>query len=91
MDIANMRNFPIHEVFLNHKKNQVLAFPSLAGWSNGKGDAKDGFFYDVLRAEDWINALEKGLLGKYGEKLENTTKELGDFEDPILIKYQVKK
>ncbi len=90
MDISNMRTFPIHEVFLNHKTNQVVAFQSLAGWANGKGDAQNGYFYDILRADDWIYALENGLLGKYGEQLENIIKELGDFEDPILIKYQVK-
>lgn len=90
MDLGNMRTFPIHEVFLNHRTNEVTAFQSLAGWSNGKGDAKDGYFYDILRADDWIYALESGMLGKYGEKLENTINELGDFEDPILIKYQVK-
>ncbi len=89
MDLANMRTFPIHEVFLNHKTNQVIAFQSLAGWSNGKGDARDGYFYDILRADDWIYALENGLLGKYGEQLENAINDLGDFEDPILIKYQV--
>ena len=90
MELSNMRTFPIHEVFLNHKSKEILAFKSLAGWSNGKGDAKDGYFYDILRADDWIYALENGSLGKYGELLENTIKELEDFEDPILIKYQVK-
>jgi hypothetical protein len=90
MDISNMRTFPIHEVFLNHNTKQVIAFQSLAGWSSGKGDAQNGYFYDILRADDWIYALENGLLGKYGEQLENTIKELGDFKDPILIKYQVK-
>ncbi|WP_339869942.1 6-bladed beta-propeller [uncultured Algoriphagus sp.] len=90
MDIANMRTFPIHEVFINHNTKKVTAFPSLAGWSNGKGDAKDGFFYDVLRTDDWLYALENGSLGKYGEQLETRMRELKDFEDPILIKYQVK-
>lgn len=90
MDLSNMRTFPIHEVFLNHKTNQVVAFQSLAGWSNGKGDAQNGYFYDILRADDWIYALENGLLGKYGEQLEKAINDLGDFEDPILIKYQVK-
>ncbi|RAI88008.1 6-bladed beta-propeller [Algoriphagus yeomjeoni] len=90
MDITNMRTFPVHEVFLNHETNQVTAFKSLAGWSNGKGDAKDGYFYDVLRTDDWIYALENGTLGKYAEQLEKSIGELGDFEDPILIKYQVK-
>ena len=90
MDITNMRTFPVHEVFLNHKTNQVTAFKSLAGWSNGKGDAQDGYFYDVLRTDDWILALENGALGKYGEQLEKMIDELGDFEDSILIKYQVK-
>lgn len=89
MDLSNMRTFPIHEVFLNHETNEVIAFPSLAGWSNGKGDAKEGYFYDILRADDWIYALEKGLFGKYGKELENVLGQLDDFEDPILIKYQV--
>lgn len=90
MDITNMRTFPVHEVFINHDSKNAIAFPSLAGWSNGKGFARDGFFYDVLRTEDWLYALEKGSLGKYGEQLEKTITDLGDFEDPILIKYQVK-
>lgn len=90
MDLGNMRTFPIHEVFLDHNTNKVVAFSSLAGWSHGRGDAKDGYFYDLLRADDWIFALENGSLGKFGEQLENTIRELGDFEDPILIKYKVK-
>ena len=89
MDISNVRTFPVHEVFIDHETNNVIAFPSLAGWSNGKGDATQGYFYDVLRADDWINALDKGILGKYGEKLEKTLGELRDFEDPVLIKYKV--
>ncbi|UZD24083.1 6-bladed beta-propeller [Algoriphagus halophytocola] len=90
MDITNMRTFPVHEVFIDHKSKRAIAFQSLAGWSNGNGFATDGYFYDVLRTEDWIYALEKGSLGKYGEELEQIINDLEDFEDPILIKYQVK-
>lgn len=90
MDISNMRSFPIHEVFINHENNQAVAFPSFAGWSNGFGDAKDGYFYDVLQTEDWIYALEKGSFGSFGEVLEKQLSELNGFEDPILIKYKVK-
>lgn len=90
MDISNMRTFPVHEVFIDHESGNAIAFPSLAGWSNGKGFAKDGFFYDILRAEDWIYVLEKGSLGKHGEKLEQILNELEAFEDPVLIKYKVK-
>lgn len=90
MDMSNMRTFPIHEVFLNFSTNQVSAFPSFAGWTNGKGFAAGGFFYDVLLAEDWIYAVENGLLGKYGNDLEKNLKDLGDFEDPVIVKYQIK-
>lgn len=90
LDMTNMRTFPIHEVFINHESNQAVAFPSFAGWSNGFGDAKDGYFYDVLQTEDWIYALEKGSFGSYGEVLENQLAELPGFEDPILIKYKIK-
>ncbi len=89
MDLSNMRTFPVHEVFIDHEEKKAIAFPSLAGWSNGKGFAKDGYFYDILSTEDWIYALEKGQFGKYGEKLEKILGELRDFEDPILIKYRV--
>ncbi|WP_439489064.1 6-bladed beta-propeller [Algoriphagus sp.] len=89
MDLSDMRTFPVHEVFIDHEEKKAIAFASLAGWSNGKGFAKDGYFYDVLRTDDWIYALEKGQFGKYGEQLEKTINDLGDFEDPILIKYQV--
>lgn len=89
MDLSNMRTFPVHEVFIDHESKKAIAFPAIAGWSNGKGFAKDGYFYDILRTDDWIYALEKGRFGKYGEALENMIEELRGFEDPILIKYQV--
>jgi hypothetical protein len=90
MEMSNMRSFPIHEVFIDHESQKAVAFPSLAGWSNGFGDAKDGYFYDVLQTEDWIYALEKGSFGTFGEVLEKQLSELNGFEDPILIKYKVK-
>ncbi|EAZ80043.1 6-bladed beta-propeller [Algoriphagus machipongonensis] len=89
LDLSNIRTFPIHEVFINHRSNQVVAFPSLVGWSNGKGDAKDGWFYEVLQTDDWVNALDNGLFGSYTSQLEEMLDGLGDFEDPILIKYQI--
>lgn len=89
-DISNRRTFEVHEVFLNYQTNEVIAFPSLAGWSNGTGFATDGFFYDVLQPDDWLYALEQNSFGKYGEELENILKGLEDFEDPVLVKYQVK-
>ena len=89
MDLANTRTFPVHEVFINHDTKKVTSFLSLTGWSNGSGDAKEGYFYDVLSADDWINALEKGRFGNNEEKLQNLLDELEDHEDPIVIKYKV--
>ncbi|MBB6325167.1 hypothetical protein FHS59_000782 [Algoriphagus iocasae] len=90
MDLSDMRTFPIHEVFLNFSNQKVTAFPSFAGWSNGKGFAKDGYFYDVLRTEDWIHALETGAFGKYGDQLKDQLSKTIGFEDPIVIKYKLK-
>ncbi|PZX49351.1 6-bladed beta-propeller [Algoriphagus chordae] len=89
LDLGNMRTFPIHEVFINHRTNKAIAFPSVVGWTNGKGDAIDGWFYEVLQVDDWINALEKGLFGSHGDKLEELLSGLENFEDPIVIKYKV--
>jgi len=88
-DLADMQTFPVHEVFINHENSNVTAFASLAGWSNGNGDAKEGYFYEVLSPDEWIYALEKNAFGKYGEKLQSLLDKLEDFEDPIVIKYKV--
>jgi len=83
-----MRTFSFHDIYIGPEK-QVVAFSSLTGLDT-KGTAKDGYFYEILQAEDWMFALEKNLLGTYGEQLEAFLETIPDSEDPIIIRYKVR-
>lgn len=67
----------------------MVAFSSLTGLDT-KRTAKDGYFYEVLQAEDWMNALENNLLGTYGEELEAYLETIPDPKDPTIIRYKVR-
>jgi len=87
LDLEDRSTFPFHNVFIGTDQ-QVVAFPLLTGLDN-KGYAKDGYFYEVLQTEDWMDALNKNLLGSYGEQLEAFVETIPDPEDPIVIRYKV--
>ena len=63
-----MRTFSFQDIYLYSPEYQMVAFSSLTGLDT-KGTAKDGYFYEILQAEDWMNSLENNLLGTYGEEL----------------------
>jgi hypothetical protein len=64
LDLEDRTTFPFHNVFIGPEQ-QVVAFPVLGSGLNSKGYAKDGYFYEVLQPEDWMDALETNLLGRY--------------------------
>ncbi|WP_073097723.1 hypothetical protein [Cyclobacterium lianum] len=51
--------------------------------------AKDGYFYQLLRQEDWQMALDRSYFGKYENELLESIQHLTDEEDPIIVKYKV--
>lgn len=88
MDLEDRKTFPFHNVFIGPDQ-QVAAFPLLVGLNN-EGTAKDGYFYEVLQPEDWMDALENNLLGSYGAQLESYVETIPDPEEPIVIRYKVR-
>jgi len=87
LDAEDLRTFPFLTVFIGPEQ-QVVGFSSFSGLE-GKGFAKDGYFYEVLQTEDWIYALENNLLGDYGPALEAYLETIPDPEDPIIMEFKV--
>ncbi|WP_154859606.1 6-bladed beta-propeller [Cyclobacterium xiamenense] len=87
LDVKDLRTFPFHTVFIGPDQ-QVVGFLSFSG-AEGKGFAKDGYFYEVLQTEDWMYAMENNLFGDYGAALEAYLETIPDPEDPIIMEFKV--
>ncbi|MCC5939149.1 MAG: 6-bladed beta-propeller [Lunatimonas sp.] len=88
-DLDDAASFPIYEVFFSIDSPEPVAIPML-GALNAKGTFHAGYFFDTLQPEDWVRALETGSLGSHGESLQQVVSRDSDFEEPVIIRYQVR-
>lgn len=85
----DLDSFPIQHLYI-HYPSMEFKVTKAFGAFGGKGYEKDGYFYEVLFAENILAYLESNYFGKYTGQLEAAIENLVDEEDPILLKYNVK-
>ncbi|WP_209329214.1 6-bladed beta-propeller [Lunatimonas salinarum] len=88
-DLDDAASFPIYEVFFSLDSPVPVATPMLGGL-HAKGTSHAGYFFDILQPEDWVRALETGSLGSHGEALQQVVSQDIDFEEPVIVRYQVR-
>lgn len=84
-----LSTFPIQHLYI-HYPSMEFKVTKAFGAFGGKGYEKDGFFYEILYADDIQNYIESNYFGKYTTQLNEAMENLVDEEDPILLKYNVK-
>lgn len=85
----DLNSFPIQHLYIQYPSMEYKVTKAFGAFG-GKGYTKDGFFYEVLFAENILAYLESNYFGKYTAQLEAAMENLEDEEDPILLKYNVK-
>ncbi len=89
MDEDNPETFPIQHIYI-HYPSMKFSVSKAFGAFGGKGYSKEGFYYEILYAENIISYIESNYFGKHTAQLKAAMEQLIDEEDPILLKYNVK-
>lgn len=87
-NMDDLSTFPFYDVFIQRDTEKVKLTEALMNVRN-KTYAKDGYFYQLMRQEDWQRALDISYFGRHEKQLLQSIQRLSDEEDPIIIKYKI--